>query len=260
MAAMNEHPLARIEARIAGLVEGAFAQVFGGTNGLPGVVASLSAALEDAVRQSRTADGMHAQPQRLRVRMRHDEIQALKGAWPGIEDSLARQVAEHTVVGGRPPRSVPEIVFVADDTLAPGLVVITAAEPDRRDPTGILPRISLPSTRFPEEALLLTEAGNTIDLNEPVTTIGRAPECSIVLDDPYASRIHAQIRLRNGRFVVLDAGSQSGTFVNGTRILEHLLHNGDVLQVGRTRLIYQDQDEPEQDETEAMRPQSPDGD
>ncbi|HYO88870.1 MAG TPA: FhaA domain-containing protein [Candidatus Limnocylindrales bacterium] len=257
MAAMNEHPLARIEARIAGLVEGAFAQVFGGSNGLQTVIASLTTALEDAVRESKTADGQRVKPQRLRVRMRHDQIEALTHAWPGIEDSLARLVAEHSAAGGPRPLRVPEIVFVADDTLAPGLVVITADEPDRRDPTGILPRVAMPSSRYPREALLITEAGSTIDLTEPITTIGRAVECSISLDDPYASRLHAQIRLRNSRFVVLDAGSQSGTFVNSVRVFEHLLHNGDVLQVGRTRLIYQDQDEPEQDETEAMPPLPP---
>jgi hypothetical protein len=253
---MNEHPLARIEARIAGLVEGAFAQVFGGAGGLSAVISSLSAALDDAVRQSRTADGLPVKPMRLRVRMRPDEIDALRQAWPGIEDSLAQQVAEHAAAGAGAARHLPEITFVGDATLAPGLVIITANDPDRRDPTGILPRVHMPSSRFPQEAVLLMESGAILALVTPVITIGRAPECDIVLDDPYASRMHAQLRLRNGRFVVLDAGSQSGTFVNHVRVLEHLLRNGDVLQVGRTRLIYQDQDEPEQDETEAMHPQA----
>lgn len=254
MAAMNDHPLARIEARIAGLVEGAFAQVFGSANSLQTIMASLTAALDDAVRQSKTADGMSVQPRWLRVRMCQEQIDALFAAWPGIEDSLARQIAEHSAAKDGLGRRMPEIRFVADESIAPGLVIITADEIDQRDPTGILPRLHLPSSRFPREALLITEGGSTINLNEPVITLGRAPECSIMLDDPYASRMHAQIRLRNGRFVVLDAGSQSGTYVNGTRLLEHLLRNGDVLQLGRTHLIYQDQDEPDHDETEAMHP------
>lgn len=254
MAAMNGHPLARIEARIAGLVEGAFAQVFGSASDLQIIMTSLSAALDDAVRQSKAADGKYIQPRWIGVRVRQSQIDALLTAWPDIEDSLARQIAEYDATGNSLVRHVPEIKFIADETLAPGLVVITVNEPDQRDPTGILPRIHLPSSRFPSQALLITETGGTIELSESVITLGRAAECSIVIDDPYASRMHAQIRLRNGRFVVFDAGSQSGTYVNGEHVLEHLLRNGDVLQLGRTHFIYQDQDEPDHDETEAMTP------
>jgi pSer/pThr/pTyr-binding forkhead associated (FHA) protein len=46
--------------------------------------------------------------------------------------------------------------------------------------------------------------------------------------------------LRGPAYVVLDAGSQSGTFVNGAPIAEHTLRSGDVLRLGRTTFIYQD--------------------
>jgi len=64
-------------------------------------------------------------------------------------------------------------------------------------------------------------------------TIGRSSQCAITLDDPAASRVHAQIAERGGRFFVSDNGSANGTTVDGTAIVgEHALSDGDVIGIG----------------------------
>ena len=251
MARMNDYRLARIEARIAGLVEGAFAQVFGNPGGLQSVAARLSTTLYEADRMA----GAMSSGRRFVVRMEGAQLDALRAAWPDVEDGLARQLAEQRSLRGQPALPLPLVGLEADETLAAGAFVVLAVEPEaKRDPTGVLPRIQIPAFNLPKGAVLLNGA-NEIALDSAVITLGRSPDCTIVLHDPYVSRIHAQIRLRGARFVVLDAGGQAGTFVNGALIHEHWLYPGDVIQLGRTIFVYQDQQQP--DITQATQPMEP---
>ena len=48
-------------------------------------------------------------------------------------------------------------------------------------------------------------------------TIGRAPSCHIIINDPNVSRIHAEISVENGQYVYRDMSS-NGTMLNGRRI------------------------------------------
>lgn len=250
MAGMNDTPLARIEARIAGLVEGAFSHVFGSPGGLQAIVVRLSAALDGADTQT------DPPPTRLLIAMRPSDLDALHQAWPHVEDSLALHLAEQRTLRGRPSTTLPEIVLQADDTVSIGTVLISVMQQrPRRDLTGALPRVARPVAHVPDDALLLAENGVIIPLRESVITLGRAPECTIVLQDPYVSRQHAQICLRGTLYVLLDAGSQSGTFVNGATMHEHVLHSGDVIRLGRTVFIYQDQ-QPD-DVQQATQPMPP---
>ena len=65
-------------------------------------------------------------------------------------------------------------------------------------------------------------------------TIGRDATASIRLDIATASREHARLVEREGRWVVHDLGSTNGTFVNGERVTaQTALDNGDLLKTGR---------------------------
>ena len=66
-------------------------------------------------------------------------------------------------------------------------------------------------------------------------TLGRHPDNSIQVLDRIVSKEHARITLApNGRWVVRDAGSLNGTMVNGERVGEAVLNDGDRIQLGNT--------------------------
>jgi DNA-binding winged helix-turn-helix (wHTH) protein len=53
---------------------------------------------------------------------------------------------------------------------------------------------------------------------QPVTTFGRSETCDIVIPSPTVSRVHAQIELQHNRYILSDAGSSNGTYLNGQRL------------------------------------------
>ena len=62
--------------------------------------------------------------------------------------------------------------------------------------------------------------------------IGRQADNDFVVRDSRASRLHARILGEGGRYVIEDAGSRHGTFVNGKRIQKHILENSDRIEFG----------------------------
>ncbi len=77
------------------------------------------------------------------------------------------------------------------------------------------------------------------DLVGDVVTIGRDPVNDVDLaGDPEVSRAHAELRRRDGRWLVADLGSRNGTFVNGRLVRRHPLRDGDRLRFGTTTLTF----------------------
>src|SRR5690606_36413415 len=69
-----------------------------------------------------------------------------------------------------------------------------------------------------------------------VISVGRAPESSLVLDDPQVSGRHALIFVENGKVLIADLGSTNGVFVNGERITQAAITPFDAVRVGECRL------------------------
>ena len=71
-------------------------------------------------------------------------------------------------------------------------------------------------------------------------SIGRLPACEVALPwDSEVSRAHALLEQVGGAWTVEDRGSSNGTLVNTVRINRpHVLHDGDVVRVGRTQLVF----------------------
>ena len=70
--------------------------------------------------------------------------------------------------------------------------------------------------------------------------IGRLPDCAVALSDPQVSRHHAEVRPDHDGYRVVDLGSMNGTLVNGARISEHVLHDGDEIAIGATTIRYEE--------------------
>jgi len=69
-------------------------------------------------------------------------------------------------------------------------------------------------------------------------SIGRTPKNEIELPFNEISRRHAEITLTEQGFRIVDLNSNNGVFINGTRVQEHLLADGDVIEVGTQRLVF----------------------
>jgi pSer/pThr/pTyr-binding forkhead associated (FHA) protein len=80
--------------------------------------------------------------------------------------------------------------------------------------------------------------GHTVEVADRPLSIGRDPDCDIVVPDARVSRRHAEVRpVVGGGAEVVDLGSSNGTFVDGTRVTEPVpLTAGQSLQVGDTVL------------------------
>lgn len=82
------------------------------------------------------------------------------------------------------------------------------------------------------------QTGQHIALKKTTMKLGRDATCEIVLDDPHISRVHGEITWVNDKLILKDLGSTNGIVVNGTKIKEHTLEEGDKILVG-TRLYFQ---------------------
>lgn len=81
-------------------------------------------------------------------------------------------------------------------------------------------------------------AGSRYLLDQDLVRLGRHPEADILLDDITVSRQHAEIGRTAQGYVVRDAGSLNGTYLNRRRVEEALIRNGDEVQIGRFRLVF----------------------
>ncbi|MCY4020608.1 MAG: FHA domain-containing protein [Chloroflexi bacterium] len=70
----------------------------------------------------------------------------------------------------------------------------------------------------------------------PVTTLGRSSSNAVVVDDEYASALHATIILENGQWWIEDRESRNGTQLNDQRIQQRTaLADGDEIRIGHRR-------------------------
>ena len=77
----------------------------------------------------------------------------------------------------------------------------------------------------------------TVEVDGTPLTIGRSQDNLLVLGDKRVSRHHGRLQARHGTLVYTDLGSTNGSRVNGIRVDEIVLGEGDRLQVGDTVLV-----------------------
>jgi pSer/pThr/pTyr-binding forkhead associated (FHA) protein len=116
-----------------------------------------------------------------------------------------------------------------------------APEPPRPEPAAFEPPLDATIIARPEarEELVIVHDNQRTPIEGAVVQIGRAPGCDIVLDDRNVSRRHAEIRRRGPVVVLIDLDSTNGTIVNGRRVREHPLADGDRITLGNSRLTFE---------------------
>jgi serine phosphatase RsbU (regulator of sigma subunit)/pSer/pThr/pTyr-binding forkhead associated (FHA) protein len=80
---------------------------------------------------------------------------------------------------------------------------------------------------------------STIKFDKLKMTIGRSSRNDICIGDPFASRLHAELKREGDQVVLIDAGSANGTFLNGQRVTAPIpLRPGDLIRIGETEIEY----------------------
>src|SRR5437016_1742164 len=79
----------------------------------------------------------------------------------------------------------------------------------------------------------------SIVLQQDITTLGRSQVCSVVIPAPTISRLHARVERQHDRYMLFDAGSANGTFLNRQRIARgQRLAPGDEIWLGSSAVSF----------------------
>jgi pSer/pThr/pTyr-binding forkhead associated (FHA) protein len=94
----------------------------------------------------------------------------------------------------------------------------------------------------PGRHLIVEQDGEqrVLALTRQITHVGRSFAATLQLEDASVSRRHAIVVQRRGGARILDDRSANGTWVNGRRVFDAELRDGDVIVVGRVVLVYRE--------------------
>ena len=211
------------ERRVERLVEGTFARAF--RSGIRPV--ELGRRLTREMDDNRSVDvrGRTVVPNHFTVALAADDLDQLTG----IQDTLLRELAdaarEHARDEGYTFLGPVEVELEHDERMHTGAFQIEGRMREGAGGAGA--------------GSLLLPTGDRVVLGEYTVTMGRNPDSTIVLADPNVSRAHAEVRPRGTGFVVVDVGSTNGTKVNGTKVGEHELVDGDEIVLGNTHMRFE---------------------
>lgn len=111
-----------------------------------------------------------------------------------------------------------------------------------------------------EAARLIVSSGGRqlaeIALNQPRMILGRDPGCDISLESTYLSRYQNLFMLTERGWMIIDLNSTNGCFVNGRRVREHRLRDGDSISVGHHQLRFATKDSTSRPPTDGDKPVS----
>ena len=150
-----------------------------------------------------------------------------------LVSELEQVVRDHATERGWGLVGPPEVeLFVAED-LKKGDIYCEASLHEGKEKVE-------PASRA-EASLVVREDGaeRTVQLSREVMTIGRLPDCDLVLRDKGASRRHAQLkRDGSGAWTLTDLGSTNGTKLNGATVQSRGVGDGDLITIGSTVLVF----------------------
>lgn len=79
---------------------------------------------------------------------------------------------------------------------------------------------------------------DTLEFDKDQVTIGRAPDCDVVIDNLGVSRVHAQIERTGDVYILRDLKSNNGTYVRGEKIQRHNLNTADEFFLGKHSITF----------------------
>ncbi len=214
--------LRQFEQRLERLVEGVFAKTF--RSGLEPVEIARRLARDMDLHRVIGVNGMIS-PNHFEVAISPADYQTFESYVQALNRELSEAVREHARDEGYGFVGPVHVELVVDEGLGAGEFLVASQMQEAPGGAAV-------------GSLSLSD-GRRIPIGEEPVTIGRLPDCEIVLSDPNVSRRHAEVRRRGNDFIVVDLGSTNGTRVNGAGVRERQLTDGDEISLGSTRIRFE---------------------
>ncbi len=250
--------LRNLEAKLGGLVEGAFGRAFRTSVQPVELAHKLAKEMED--NQMVSVSRVYV-PNHYRVFLSPKDREQFASYEPALRKELSDYLLEHARQESFALSTRPQVEFHTDERLDLGEFGIQAQllappEEEQRDEGPATPAPSAgdfghtmvysPSrdARRVESAedrrqALLVGGGRRNVLSGSRVVLGRSREADIVLQDPNVSRRHAELRRDDGGWQIVDLGSTNGIKVNGRRVNQQPLSAGDQITIGVTDLTFE---------------------
>ena len=172
-----------------------------------------------------------------------------------LVDDLQQYLAEHSRREQYALLSEPRVIFNSDADLTVGEFGIATRMvqqrggpqvPAREPSATMIYRPSQPPTEaasaqelgVEREVVSLTADGRKFEITKQRTVIGRSRECEVQIEDPSASRRHAEVRQEGTAYWIVDLDSTNGLEVNGLRVKRAKLGHGDKITIGSTDIVF----------------------
>jgi MoxR-like ATPase len=93
--------------------------------------------------------------------------------------------------------------------------------------------------------------GRVVQLTAARYSLGRKPDLDLSFNDESCSGEHAELRLENGAWLIVDLKSFNGTWLNKKKVVSAVLASGDTVRVGVSNFVFTDPDKPRQEDAPA---------
>ncbi len=221
----------------------------------PGASQSLSAQLlkliQDNIRQEKPRFGLGSHqklaPDLITLYVPVERWDAWQSMRPVLRE-VAKEIEDSFAKEGYRFEHHPRIHLRASEKLELDKIEITTSYQHEIEETGQTTLLETHTDSFaftpPPGACFILNGKDTLKLEKAIVHIGRHSNNDIVIQDPMVSREHLQLRAQRGRYLLFDLSSTGGTLINGQPVHNAILKPGDVVRIGQTVLIY-NQDLPE---------------
>jgi hypothetical protein len=239
--------LSDFEDRVGSAVEGLFAGAFRSPVQPAEVAKALGRAMDDG---RMVGVGKVYAPVAYTVALSTADMENLRGFAPVLAGELATYLVERAREQGYHLASKPSVAFIEHADLRLGRFRVSAehapAEEAVEEPAPTVYDHALdvfgddtergPIDRI--DTVTVGETGHDVALRGDRVIIGRLQDCDVCLADANVSRRHAELLLLDGEWCVQDLESTNGTVLNGEPVTRARLRDGDVIEIGLTRLTY----------------------
>ena len=242
-------PLDRLEETIERVMKDAITQRLGGRLHPIEIARKLSQAMD--ANQTITAQRVLV-PNLYAVHLNPGDVQAMEPFRATLEREMASYLAQAMEEEGLSSVAYPRVMLMEDPAIPRRKVMVDARIVESEhaasvgEEHGNTVRLQIPTTEaLAGKAWLVSPGPAGKELAHLIAhlpfSLGRALDNDVVLEGRGTSRHHAQIRAVHGHIYLMDLSSTNGTYLNGQRVTESILKDGDIISLGSVQFVFRRQ-------------------